>query len=65
MGPLMPKVPKPKTPSATPTLADASLFQRRTGREGFTSLVNTSPMGLTAPANTSKRTILGGSLSAA
>jgi hypothetical protein len=65
MGPLAPKVPKPKSPAVTPTLADASLFDQRRGREGFTTLVNTGPMGLTAPANTAKRSILGGSLGAA
>lgn len=60
MNALTPKVPKPKPPPLTPTLADASLFEVGRPKDGFTSFVSTSPQGLLTPANRAKRSLIGG-----
>lgn len=61
---LTPKIPKPKLPPATPTLADASLFEVGRPKDSFTSFVSTSPQGLLTRANTAKRSLIGGAPSA-
>lgn len=64
MGFLTPKIPKPKLPPPTPSLQDASMFEVGRPKDNFTSLVSTSPQGLTTRANTAKRTLIGGAPSA-
>lgn len=65
MNALSPKIPKPKMPPPTPTLADASLFEVGRPKDNFTSFVSTSPAGLLTRANTAKRSLIGGAPSAA
>jgi len=58
-----PKVKTPKPPPAPPSLMDAALFEANAPIAPFSSLVSTSPQGLLTRANTSKRSLIGGSYS--
>lgn len=63
MGFAKPKVPTPPPPPpTTPTAADASVFAagRMAGRGGYSSLIETTPQGLTRKASTVKASLIGG-----
>ncbi len=61
-------IPKPKPPAAppppptTPTAADASVIEagNKAANSGYTSMVSTTPQGLTRKAATAKTTLIGG-----
>lgn len=58
-----PKVPAPPPPPPlTPTQADSSVFTAgaRAAKGGYTSLIETTPQGLTRKANTIKTSLIGG-----
>lgn len=58
-----PKAPIPPPPPPTaPTSADASVIDagQRQQRAGYSSLVSTSPTGLTRKASTAKTSLIGG-----
>lgn len=52
---------KPKDPPLTPSLADSTVFQAGQNESGLTSMIATTPQGLTRKAFTSKRSLIGGS----
>ncbi len=60
---------KPKTPAAppppptTPTAADTSVIdagQRAANTSAYSSLISTTPQGLTRKSSTSKQSLIGG-----
>lgn len=60
-------IPKPKPPlpppppPSTPTMADASVIEAgQSQRGGYSSLISTSPQGLTRKASTAKTSLIGG-----
>lgn len=60
-----PKVEAPPPPPAPMTMADAKVQYTPRARNqramaGFQGTIATSPSGLTAPANTAQKTLLGG-----
>lgn len=58
---MFPKPPKPPRPPVPPTQANASVqLAGQQVNQGYSSLVNTGPQGLTKKAATSKRTLVGG-----
>ena len=58
---IFPKPPKPPRPPSPPTKADASVqFAADNINQGYSSLVNTGPSGLTKKASTQKRSLVGG-----
>lgn len=60
----MSKPPKPKPPPPppnTPSNADSSVFEAgQAADDGYTSLIATTPTGLTRKAGTAKRSLIGG-----
>lgn len=56
-----PKITPPLPPPATPTRADASLYEDSAPKANFSSMVNTGSIaGLTRKPNTRKSTLIGG-----
>lgn len=60
---MKPKIKKPPPPPPTPTMADPTVADAaaEAGR-GYSSLISTSPSGLTRKAETAKRSLIGGGL---